>query len=296
MIWLVGANGMLGKQLSSLLNEQKIPFLGTDRDVDFTSLEALRAFAQGKAIDWIVNCAAYTAVDKAEGEEGLCRTLNALGPQNLGMVASELGARVLHISTDYVFDGLGKVPYAETDRVNPQTVYGRTKAEGEELLLRANPRSVILRTAWLYGQHGPNFVATMLRLMKEKESVGVVADQYGAPTWAADLAQVLVSILRRPPGEGGVFHASGEGQTTWHGFAVAIAEEARAVGLLDAHKPLEIKALTTVEYPTKAQRPPWSVLSKAKLKEELGLRFPPWRESLRLYLKLLATGANQPEL
>jgi dTDP-4-dehydrorhamnose reductase len=198
------------------------------------------------------------------------------------------GTRVLHFSTDYVFDGEADRPYRENDSVNPQTVYGRTKAEGEALLLEASPTSIVLRTAWLYGLYGPNFVSTMLRLMKEKDSLGVVDDQFGAPTWTADLARVIVFVLENPPVRGGLYHASGEGQTTWHGFAAAIAEEARSVGLLGPHQPLEIRPLSTAEYPTKAKRPRWSVLSKTRLQEELGLSFPPWHESLHNYLQILS--------
>jgi dTDP-4-dehydrorhamnose reductase len=279
---------MLGRELAGVLDGQNLRFEGTDREVDFTRPEALEGFARGKAIQWIVNCAAYTAVDRAEEDRSACHLLNAVGPQNLGRLASRIGARVLHVSTDYVFDGLSKRPYTEEDAVNPQTVYGRTKAEGEVLLLAACPESIIVRTAWLYGIHGPNFVATMLRLMKEKDSFGVVADQYGAPTWAADLARVMLGVLARPPGPGGIFHASGEGQTTWHGFAKAIAEDAHLVGLLEENKSVEIHALKTSEYPTKALRPRWSVLSKAKLNSELGLAFPTWRDSLRSFLRGLS--------
>lgn len=293
MIWVVGAGGMLGRELTELLTRNGVPFVGTDRETDFTAPSVLDAFVRGKTIDWIVNCAAYTAVDKAEDEPELCRTLNAVGPQNLGALATRIGARVLHVSTDYVFDGQATVPYLESDVVHPLTVYGQTKAEGEVALLAACPESIILRTAWLYGLHGPNFVATMLRLMNERESVGVVADQYGAPTWAADLAAVMVAMLQKPPRNGGIYHASGEGLTTWHGFATAIAEEARAVGLLDPGRPLEIRALDTASYPTKAKRPKWSVLSKAKLEADFGLRFPPWRESLNGYLQILSQKTNR---
>jgi len=285
VIWVVGAKGMLGQELCGILGKRGMSYVATDRETDFTFLSVLEAFVQGKAIEWIVNCAAYTAVDKAEDDLEVCRSLNATGPKNLGQVATRIGARVLHISTDYVFDGRATVPYTESDPVHPLTVYGQTKAEGEALLMEACPGSVVLRTAWLYGAHGPNFVATMLRLMKEGDSLGVVADQYGAPTWAADLASVMAEFLRRPPPNGGIFHASGEGVTTWHGFAVAIYEEGRRLGLLDSAKAVEIRPLDTSAYPTKAHRPAWSVLSKAKLKQQMGLEFPPWKESLKSYLR-----------
>lgn len=287
MIWLVGANGLLGRELSGLFFRTGLPFVGTGRELSVTDLPALEAFAQENPVGWIVNGAAYTAVDRAEEEPTLCRAINALGPQNLGKVAERIGARVLHVSTDYVFDGGANQPYHEDCQVNPLNVYGRTKAEGEVLLQEANAGSIVLRTAWLYGIHGPNFIATMLRLMKEKDSLGVVADQYGTPTWAADLASVIVSIVTTPPAQGGLYHASGEGKASWHEFAKAIGEEARSAGLLDSHKPVEIRQLSTAEYPTKAKRPPWTVLSKDKLYEELGLSFPPWRESLHAYFQRL---------
>jgi len=293
VIWLVGANGMLGRELTEFLTRHEIPFLGTGREVDIADLSSLERFAAGWSFEWIVNGAAYTAVDQAEAEPAACRAVNALGPQNLGALASRLGARVLHVSTDYVFDGEANRPYREDDPVNPLTVYGRTKAEGEQLLLDACPTSIILRTAWLYGLHGSNFVATMLRLMKEKASIGVVADQWGAPTWTADLAMVILAILENPPLGGGLYHASGEGQTSWHGFAEAIAEQARLLGLLDPQKSLEIRPLSTAEYPTKAKRPRWSVLSKTKLQDELGLGFPPWQESLHNYLQILSKNSSE---
>lgn len=293
MIWLVGANGLLGCELSGLLGRVGLAFVGTGREVDVTNLAELEVFARRKPVDWIVNCAAYTAVDRAEEEPILCRAVNAQGPQNLGIVAERIGARVFHLSTDYVFDGAANQPYHEDDKTHPLNVYGRTKTEGEVLLREANPGSIVLRTAWLYGFHGPNFVATMVRLMKERDSLKVVADQYGTPTWAADLASVIVSMVTNSPAHGGIYHASGEGQATWHEFAVAIAEEARAGGLLDFNKSVEIHPVTTAEYPTKANRPRWTVLSKDKLREELGLRLPPWRESLHNYVQSLANNNGE---
>ena len=198
MIWVVGSRGMLGTELCRLFESEGVEHVGSDREVDILDPAALAVFAAGtdKAISWIVNCAAYTAVDKAEEEAELCQRLNVEGPRNLAGLAERIGAAILHISTDYVFDGNGSRPYREDDAVGPTGVYGKTKAEGEVAVREACRRAVIVRTAWLYGKDGPNFVYTMLRLMRQKDSIGVVADQLGTPTWARDLAGAILAILR----------------------------------------------------------------------------------------------------
>jgi len=284
MIWLVGRAGMLGTDLGRVFTEAGLAWVGTDREVDFADPEALEDFGRGKKIDWVVNCAAYTAVDKAEDEQDLCRRLNVAGPENLARWAQNNGAALIHISTDYVFSGEGQEPYRESDPVAPQGVYGKTKADGEEAVRMNCARHYVLRTAWLYGAAGPNFIATMVRLMKERDSLGVVADQWGAPTWTRDLAHVVVALVQRGEGPWGTYHTSGEGKCSWHEFALAILEDARAVGILNPAKPVQVSALTTDQYPTRARRPAWSVISKEKLKANFGLYFPQWRESLRRFL------------
>jgi dTDP-4-dehydrorhamnose reductase len=284
MIWLVGKNGMLGTDLGKAFDTAGLAWVGSDREVDFTDPTALEAFGRGKAITWVVNCAAYTAVDKAEEEPDLCRRRNVDGPENLARWCSAQGAALVHISTDYVFSGTGTTPYRESDPVGPTGVYGQTKAEGEEAVRSGCARHYILRTAWLYGASGPNFVYTMLRLMNQRDTLGVVADQWGAPTWTVDLARVVVELIRRGDGPWGTYHASGEGQCHWQQFAEAILFEGRQRGLIPANKPVEVNALTTDQYPTKACRPAWSVLSKDKLADAFGLRFPPWRDSLNSFL------------
>lgn len=279
MIWLIGNHGMLGTELSELLAREGMEAVGTDRDVSILDPASLAAFAAGKKIDWIVNCAAYTAVDKAEDEAELAEKLNAQGPENVGRLAAAIGARVLHISTDYVFGGMGSRPYREDDKLAPNSVYGRTKAEGEARLFAACPESVIIRTAWLYGKHGNNFVCTMLRLMKEKEKIGVVADQKGTPTWAFDLSQAIVAVLVSKEPHYGIYHFTNEGETNWHEFALEIQRLGLEYGLLP--KPCEVAALTTAQYPSKAQRPAYSVLSKEKIKKTFGIEVPEWRRSLR---------------
>ncbi|HPP99658.1 MAG TPA: dTDP-4-dehydrorhamnose reductase [Termitinemataceae bacterium] len=290
MIWLIGNQGMLGTELALLLESQKIAFVGTDRDVSILDMEAMRSFVKNKTISWIINCAAYTAVDKAEDEKELCTALNAQGPENLGSLAREIGARVLHISTDYVFSGKpfleeGKPrAYREDDPTGPTGVYGKTKAEGERLLMAAAPASVIIRTAWLYGKHGNNFVYTMLRLMKEREAIGVVADQKGSPTWAYDLATAILYLINMPKEKlnPGIYHYTNEGETTWYDFAREIHRLGRLYGLLD--RDCVVNPLTTDQYPTKARRPAYSVLSKEKIKA-LGVRVPQWQESLARFIR-----------
>jgi dTDP-4-dehydrorhamnose reductase len=282
MIWLMGNRGMLGTELSLLLEGEGLPRLGTDRELSILDPEALRVFASDKKIDWIVNCAAYTAVDRAEDEIELCTALNVEGPRNLAKLAKEIGASLLHISTDYVFHGTATRPYLEDDEVGPTGVYGRTKAEGEKALLENCPRSVIVRTAWLYGKHGPNFVTTMLRLMGEKEEIGVVGDQQGTPTWARDLSRALLTIVTSPRPRYGIYHFTNEGVTTWHEFATEIQRLAMERGILK--RACRIKKLTTAEYPTKARRPAYSVLSKKKIAAEYKLVIPEWKTSLASYI------------
>lgn len=287
MIWLIGNKGMLGTELSEALVASSLEFVGTDREVNILDPAALSAFALGKKIDWIVNCAAYTAVEKAEDEDQreLCSRLNADGPGNIASLASSIGAKLLHISTDYVFDGKGTRPYREDDPLSPDSVYGRTKAEGEERVHSGCAEHVILRTAWLYGKHGPNFVYTMLKLMRTKERIGVVADQRGTPTHAADLAKAIVEILRSPRTVFGVFQFTNLGETSWHEFATEIQRLGRECGLLERSCPID--ALTTEQYPTKARRPAYSVLSKDKIQRAYSLRIPDWRTSLSEFLKCI---------
>ncbi len=284
MIWIVGASGMLGKELTAVLTEKNLPLVTSDRDVDFRDASAVDAFGQGKGITWVVNCAAYTAVDKAEDEPDLARSLNVDGPAVLARWCAAHGAKLIHISTDYVFSGEGKTPYTEEDAPAPTGVYGITKEAGEAVIREELSEHIILRTAWLYGQHGPNFVKTMLRLMSEKPEFGVVNDQWGAPTWAWDLSQVIAYLIENNASVWGTFHASGEGQVTWYGFTQEIYRQAKELGLVTT-TPV-IKSLTTAQYPTKAQRPAWSVLSKAKLKAVYGLTFPEWHDSLARYLRI----------
>ena len=287
MIWLIGNKGMLGTELSLLLENTGFQFIGTDREVDITNPAELEYFATAHPIDWIINCAAYTAVDKAEDDEAACRLLNASGVANIAVAAKAHGARLIHISTDYVFDGKGSRPYTEEDPTCPIGVYGLTKRDGENYVLRENPSSYIIRSAWLYGCYGNNFVNTMLRLMKEKESISVVMDQRGSPTWAFDLSGAIITFLKYAK-EGknipfGIYHFTNEGACTWFEFACAIYNEGRALGILS--KSCDIKPCTSAEFPSKVTRPTYSVLDKTKIKKNLGLEITDWKDSLKMYLQ-----------
>lgn len=287
MIWVVGSGGMLGTQLCKRLMEQGIEYCGTDRELSFLDPDALSAYASGKNIRAIVNCAAYTAVDKAESEPQLARSLNVDGPVHLARLCASIGARFVHVSTDYVFSGSASSPYTEDMATDPQSVYGQTKADGEAALMRANPHSVIVRTAWLYGAYGPNFVFTMLKLMAERDSINVVNDQHGCPTWASGLANALVQLASRPQVQPGIYHYTDSGPTTWYHFALEIHSLALERGILK--RPCTINPIPTSQYPTKAARPAYSVLSTQKI-QNLGIPVRPWQENLKQFMEEMDDG------
>jgi len=278
---------MLGTELSLLLEKSGLSFVGTDKELDITCPPALEGFVQKQTlpIDWIVNCAAYTAVDKAEDDREICSLLNTDGAGNIAAAANKKRARLIHISTDYVFNGRGNRPYTEEDPTDPTGVYGLTKRDGELAVLENNPNSYIIRTAWLYGKHGNNFVHTMLKLMNERDQVKVVDDQKGSPTWAYDLAQTIIAFIcgKDAPIPYGIYHFTNEGQITWFDFARKIYEQGRAQGILT--KDCEVKSCTSAEFPAKVTRPAYSVLDKSKIKRALGITIPPWDESLRKFLE-----------
>ncbi|MCL1931031.1 MAG: dTDP-4-dehydrorhamnose reductase [Treponema sp.] len=290
MIWLIGCKGMLGTELSLLLEKTGVPFTGTDREVDITDPAALGEFAEKRAFTWIINCAAYTAVDKAEDDAETCRRLNTLGAAHIAACAKKTGARLIHLSTDYVFDGTGKRPYHEEDATAPTGVYGLTKRDGELAVIDNNPRSYIIRTAWLYGKHGNNFVATMLRLMNERDEVKVVNDQQGSPTWAFDLASALLAVIAAADtGKNipfGIYHYTNEGNITWFDFAKEIYRQGRGLGRIN--KNCAVKSCTSAEYPAKVKRPAYSVLDKSKIKAALGIAIPAWDASLKEFLQTCA--------
>ena len=273
MLWLIGNRGMLGSELSRQLTENKIEFVGTDIDVDITSYDALYNFAKDKPIKWIINCAAYTAVDKAEDNQELAYKLNCEAPKQLASAAQANGAAMIQVSTDYVFDGTAHTPYTEDCNPCPDSVYGTTKLEGEKEVMNHCEQAVVIRTAWLYSIFGNNFVKTMLRLGKERDSLGVVFDQIGTPTYANDLARAIYAIINKGIVRG-IYHFSNEGVCSWYDFTVAIH---RLAGITTC----KVKPLHTAEYPAKANRPAYSVLDKTKIKTTFDIEIPHWEESLK---------------
>ena len=293
MIWLIGNRGMLGTDVARLLKERKLDYVGSDLELDIIDLDSLRGYASGKAIGWIINCAAYTDVDKAEEERDKAFSINADGVLNISQLALEIDARLIHISTDYVFDGKKREAYTESDQPNPQNAYGRSKLKGERNIEQTMSNYFILRTAWLYGMHGHNFVHTMLRLFNERDRVQVVSDQWGGPTYTKDLAQAILTIIDKDSSEYGVYHVTNEGRTNWYEFAKAIYAGAVACDLIK--REVEILPINSKDYPTKTARPQSSYLSKEKFKSTYGSSLSTWQEGLEAFLNEIihTQGASQ---
>ncbi len=282
-ILVTGANGQLGNEMQILAAENvQHEYFFTDVDtLDICNEKAIADYVKENRIDVIVNCAAYTAVDRAEDNEALCDKLNHWAPGSLATAAEECGASLIQISTDYVFDGTAHLPYTETVEPCPNSVYGRTKLAGEQLAMERCSRTMIIRTAWLYSCFGNNFVKTMLRLGRERESLGVVFDQIGTPTYARDLAQAIFAAINQGIVPG-IYHFSDEGVCSWYDFTVAIH---RLAGITDC----KVSPLHTNEYPAKAPRPNYSVLDKTKIKKTFGIAIPHWEESLAVCIEKLKT-------
>jgi len=283
MIWLVGNKGMLGSDVETYLKENKYNYAVSDKEVDITNLNTvrnfgLRIFKEDLSSNWLINCAAYTAVDKAEDEPELAFAINAEGVENLAKFSKEINAKIIHISTDYVFNGESEKAIKEESKPDPKSVYGKSKLRGEELLQNVWNKHFIIRTAWLYGKNGHNFVYTMIKLMEKNSVVKVVNDQYGSPTWSKDLADLIVRIIEINSNNFGIYHYSGESVTTWYGFAEKIYEYARDKGLITSI--CEVKPCNSDEFPTKAARPHYSILDKSKVKNTFKVDVPPWDESL----------------
>lgn len=273
-ILITGCRGQLGSELQ-LLQEQhpQHTFFNTDvAELDITNKRAVERFVIDHAIDGIVNCAAFTAVDRAEQDQQLCGLLNTLAPGYLAAAIEQRGGWLIQISTDYVYDGTNHRPYREDDPVCPNSTYGRTKLSGEEEARRKCSHTMIIRTAWLYSSFGNNFVKTMLRLGREREELGVIFDQIGTPTYARDLASAIFAIISQGV-KPGVYHYSNEGVTSWYDFTKAIH---RLAGITTCH----VRPLLTDEYPTPAARPHYSVLDKSKIKRDYALDIPYWEDSL----------------
>ena len=273
-ILITGCNGQLGSEIQLLeALHPEYQYFNTDvAELDITDKAAVRRFVIDNAIDGIVNCAAYTAVDKAEANQQLCALLNTAAPAFLAEAIEQRGGWLIQISTDYVFDGTNHCPYVETDPVCPNSTYGRTKLGGEQEAMRLCSHTMVIRTAWLYSTFGNNFVKTMIRLGKERPELGVIFDQIGTPTYARDLAAAIFAAI----GKGirpGIYHFSNEGVTSWYDFTKAIH---RLAGIDDCR----VRPLHTSEYPTPAARPHYSVLDKTKIKQAYDLEIPYWEDSL----------------
>ena len=283
MIWIIGCKGMLGRELSRLLESTDAAYIGTDIETDITDENTLIEFINGieSPVEWIINCSAYTAVDKAEDEQEKAFLINSSGARNAASIARKIGANIVHISTDYVFDGTSDKPYCEDDPVSPLGIYGESKEEGERHVRALLDNHYIIRTSWLYGRYGSNFVTTMLRLFKEKDELGIVDDQHGSPTWTHDLAKTIYNILIKECNFG-TYHFSNIGETTWYGFAQEIYNQSRRLGLTDAR--CKISAISTSAYPTRAKRPVYSVLSKDKIQQKMRIVIPRWENSLLNFL------------
>lgn len=317
MIWVIGCNGMLGSELVRQLKENKLPWVGTGKEVDITDYSALEAFTKSietasyfpsqlsrseRQINWIINCAAYTNVPKAEEEQEAAQALNEKGPLNIARIARKIGAKLIHISTDYVFDGTSTVPYTEEMPKAPLGVYGITKSAGEDAIQKEMNTYYIIRTSWLYGYNGKNFVYTMTNAMNQKENLNVVDDQIGTPTNAEDLASVIIRFMDRSVHASGffgknsipsygIYNYSNGGQTNWFEFASEINKLGKKYKRITNN--CDITPCSTEEYNSESKRPAYSVLNKDKICSELKIKIPDWKVSLEKFIKGSAFNSEQ---
>jgi len=279
-VLITGSNGQLGSEIKEIATKySKLDFIFKDLpELDICNFEALQAFIMDNNINAIINCAAYTAVDKAEEDAEIVEKVNSKGVINIVNALQTVNGKLIHISTDYVFDGDHFLPYKETDPVSPIGVYGETKRAGELAVINSDIDSIVIRTSWLYSSYGNNFVKTMLRLGSEKENLGVIFDQIGTPTYATDLAKTCLDILTgvnsvKISKNGKLYHYSNEGVTSWYDFAISIMEL--------GGENCKVKPIQTKDYPTLAKRPHYSVLNKSKIKTDFKIEIPYWRDSLK---------------
>jgi dTDP-4-dehydrorhamnose reductase len=280
-ILITGAQGQLGREFQAL--QESFPqyqFLFAGRnELQIADEDSVNIFFSNHKIDVCVNCAAYTAVDKAEQEKELATSVNAIAVGYLAKACKKYNAQFIHISTDYVFDGKATTPYKPGDKTNPVNFYGQTKLDGETVAIKENKNTIIIRTAWVYSSYGNNFVKTMIRLMNEKESIGVVKDQRGAPTFAGDLAVAIIQIVDKNNFVSGIYHYSNDGDISWYDFAKEIAMQINTSCI--------INPITTAQFPTLAARPAYSVLNTEKISSIFGLEINGWKESLRKCIRLM---------
>ncbi|MBL3519330.1 dTDP-4-dehydrorhamnose reductase [Aliarcobacter lanthieri] len=281
-ILVTGSNGQLGSEIKEVSKDYPYNFFFTNReDLDITSKDSIKDFCQKNSINVIINCAAYTAVDKAESDEINADLVNRKAVKKLSIISKELNIKLIHISTDYVFDGKNFKPYCEEYQTNPQSIYGKTKLSGEKELININPKnSIIIRTSWVYSFYGNNFVKTMLRLGKEKEELGVIFDQVGTPTYALHLAKTILEIIPQIENQKvEIYNYSNEGVLSWYDFAKEIMKMAK----IDC----KINPIETFQYPTPAKRPHFSILNKSKIKSTFNIEIPYWKDGLDDCLKRL---------
>lgn len=280
-IIVTGANGQLGMELQQLASSY--PFFefvfATRQELPLDNPEMIDSYITRQQPHYFINCAAYTAVDKAESEKELAYKINAEAPGIIAKACKQNNVQLMHISTDYVFNGIGKTPYKEDDATDPVNLYGDSKLEGEKTVINSDPGAIIIRTAWVYSEFGKNFVKTMLRLMAEKDQISVVSDQSGTPTYAADLAEAILDIISSQQWEAGVYHFSNEGIITWYDFAVAIKELSGSS--------CKVNPISSSQYPTPAKRPVYSVLDKTKIRQTFGIRPKDWKVSLAVCIEKL---------
>ena len=280
-ILVTGSNGQLGSEMVALQpQETHHQWFNLDiNELDITDKNAVEQFVVNNKIDGIINCAAYTNVDKAEEDVALCYKVNRDAPQYLAQAIEKVGGFIIHISTDYVFDGTNNIPYTEQDKPNPVTIYGKSKIEGEQYVCESCKQHIIIRTAWVYSSYGKNFVKTMIKLGKEKPSLGVIFDQIGSPTYARDLAKAIITIVNQGiiPG---IYNFSNEGVISWYDFTKHIHQLANITSC-------KVAPIHTADYPTLAQRPHFSVLDKTKIKNTYNIEIPYWRDSLEECIQLL---------
>ena len=274
-IIVTGANGQLGQSLRALsLSETLIKFIFvSSKELDITKSELVNSFFNKTDFNFCINCAAYTAVDKAESDENRAQEVNVLGVQYLAEACLSTNTKLIHVSTDFVFDGTSNIPYTEEHETKPLSVYGKTKLEGEIAISSILKEYFILRTSWLYSEYGNNFMKTMLRLSKDRCELGIISDQIGSPTYAKDLAKVIIHIIKSKSNGFGLYHYSNEGVASWYDFAKAIFEI--------TNTKIVTNAIPTSAYPAPAKRPRFSVMDKTKLKKNLGIEIPYWRDSLK---------------
>ena len=297
MIWLIGNRGMLGTEVESLLAHKGLSYLATDIEVDISDNDSIDSYISEKReerIEWIINCSGYTAVDLAEDESNLAFSINADGVLNIAKAAKRLNAVLIHISTDYVFNGRKDTEYTEEDSPDPQNIYAKSKYMGDSYVADTLKKYYIIRTSWLYGKNGKNFVYTMLRLFKERDYFGVVSNQWGSPTYAKDLAKTILVILESKKADYGIYNFSNEGKTNWYEYAKEIYAAAKRRGLVN--KVIDIMPISSDEYPAKAKRPSNSYLSKEKIRDAFAISVRKWQDALMDIIEELVSLEKYPPI